>query len=164
VKALCLALLSCWSIQCIAVSRVGGGKIQSHFSGFELVMTAPFDKLQDYQGGIVANGPNTFSPQLGMFRQFIEISEFSDEFKDAVLLSKNELVDRMSKSKWIEVPASITCAVELRQDHGNVAASLVTWGQGRGFVIKGPRSPQVERTIQAILKSVKTINGACTWK
>jgi len=164
VRGTLFALFLCWSISGHAVSRVGGGKIQSHTSGFELTVPAPFDDLQTYQQGIVARGPSTISPQLGMIRQFIEISEFSGEFKDAVLLSKSELVDRMSKSKWLEVPASISCAVELRLGSGNVAASLVTWGQGRGFVIKGPRSPQVERTIQAILKSVKTIHGACTWQ
>jgi hypothetical protein len=163
VKALCLALLSCWSIQCIAVSRVGGGKIQSHFSGFELTITAPFDKLLDYQGGIVANGPNTFSPQLGIFRQFIEVSEFSSEFPDAIHLDKKSLTDRLSKSNWVENPSSISCAVELRQNHASVIAYLVTWGEGKGFVIKGPRSPQVETAMRAILASLKIENGACTW-
>lgn len=147
-----------------AVSRVGGGKVKSQSSGFELELPAPFTYSEDIAGlRVKALGPVVFVANKGMISQYVEISEFHDDFAEVVNLSAQELNTRFTTNNWTALGNSRECVLILRNQSPSIAAYIVTWGSGKGLVLKGPRLPDVEKAMQSMLESL-SITGGCAWK
>lgn len=149
-----------------AVSRVGGGKVRSQSSGFEATLPNLFGQLTPLSSDSVrAMGPAVYIAGFGPSTQFVDISEFASEFPDGVLLSREDLRQRFLAAEWTEGSMTEACVLQLQNRSSNqVAAMIVTWGQGRGFVLKGPRLPEVEAAMQSILQSLKLDVAGCSWK
>ena len=131
-----------------AVSRVGGGKIQSMKSGFELSVAPLFKTADVPQETVRCLGPIGMIQQgfqVNMGIQYFEVAEFSNEFSDATNLSKQDLVARFSKSEWKEIYSS-ECPLTMKLKNEAVTAYFVTWGNGKGFVMKGTTTSLTEQT------------------
>ena len=148
-----------------AVSRIGGGKIQSVRSGFEMNISGLF-KIADIQNDSVRCLRPVSINQRGltssMGTQFFEISEFSNEFADATSLSAEKIVARFEKSGWKKI-SSPSCQVVMKLHTNGAIAYLATWGSGKGFVMKGTPTAQTEQVMREALTSL-TISGGCSWK
>ncbi|WP_142698815.1 hypothetical protein [Bdellovibrio sp. ZAP7] len=148
-----------------AVSRVGGGKVRSLRSGFEASIESLFVTTQSSEQMVRCSGPIGPIRQTKSFStgtQYFEISEFADEFTNATALSKKQLTDRFEKSQWQEVKKA-QCDLTLKQRTSGVVAYIVTWGHGKGFVMKGTDSPDTNRAMDKVLATLK-ITSECSWK
>ena len=159
---ICSAL---WALHAGAVSRVGGGKIRSNSSGFETEIPESFALIESStDNSLRASGRPVLTRENGLTRQYVEIVEFDQEFPDAVGLSALELQSRFSKAGWTPVPANEHCALAISSSNNRVTARIVTWGSGRGFVLKGPALPDVQKVMAELISNMKLDNGACAWK
>jgi phosphoribosylformimino-5-aminoimidazole carboxamide ribonucleotide (ProFAR) isomerase len=150
-----------------AVSRVGGGKVSSQQSDFEMTFNLSFQQLDQNGKSVKGIGSVVFA-SLGIgsqpITQFYELTEFADEFPDAVTLTKSELIERFSKSQWHEVPSPSACAVLLRTNNRGVIAYIMNSGEGKGFVLKGTNTPETELLMENAIKTLVISEGGCKWK
>lgn len=165
-KFICtFACLAFWGLHANAVSRVGGGKIRSNSSGFETAVPESFALIEvSTENSLRASGPPVVTRESGITRQYVEIVEFNQEFPDAVNLSEQELQSRFSKSGWTATHIDERCALAISSSNGQVTARIVTWGSGRGVVLKGPDLPGVQDAMTELLTNLKLDTGACAWK
>ncbi|KYG62472.1 hypothetical protein AZI86_16705 [Bdellovibrio bacteriovorus] len=148
-----------------AVSRVGGGKVRSQFSGFALTIPSEYFRVEaSGENAVIARGPMFFGSATGRIEAFIRISEFSTYFADAQDLTADQLEQRLSKSGWIRVHWQGTCEKVFKNESGGVLSYVVTWGAGRGFVINASKLEYSERSIAAMLASLEIEPGSCAWK
>jgi hypothetical protein len=148
-----------------AVSRVGGGKIQSLESGFEFSIDSAFKTSQVTEDSVQCLGPVGIIRQettVSAGTQYFEVSEFRTEFPDATALTKKELIARFEKSNW-QAAQSQACELVLRSYSPGIVAYIVTWGSGKGFVIKGTDSADTQRAIQKAFETLK-VTSECQWK
>ena len=163
-KILITLMSMAWAIPGLCVSRVGGGKIQSVPSGFEITIPNPFSNIKESSNGLRAVGPIALVPAQGLQRQFIEISEFAADFPDTVSLGRESLMKRLLQSKWIEFRSSHECVLALKSHENGVFALLLTWGDGKGFTLKGPLSTEVEEAATKVVSSLVLDSEVCSWK
>lgn len=148
-----------------AVSRIGGGKIQSVSSGFEMNVNLLFSPADIQNDSVRCLGPISViqrGANATMGTQYFEVSEFAREFPDATSANSQELITRFEKSGWKAQPSE-NCNTVLRLRTDGAVAYIVTWGSGKGFVMKGTPTAQTEQAMREALLSLK-INGGCAWK
>jgi hypothetical protein len=147
-----------------AVSRVGGGKVCSTISGFELSVPSPFVQLGSVSPDVVrASGPKTYVNGQGIRQQFIDIVEFETDFKDLSFKTRDELRQEFLSAGWTEMETS-SCVVHLAKENGSVIAHIVSWGSGQGYILRGPFTNEVSLAMDAILKSQRRASVDCSWK
>lgn len=158
------AILTAWATLSGAVSRVGGGKISSQSSGFEMVAPQNFTTLAMIGADSVrAEGPPTFVLGRGVVNQFVDITEFQDEFPDFANYSALEINQRLASSAWRLVSDS-NCVLIMKNNDPQVVAYIATWGAGKGFVLKGRNLPDVDQAMVDLLGSLKITPESCSWK
>lgn len=147
-----------------AVSRVGGGKVSSTASGFELTVPSPFMQLISFgSDSIRAAGPMAYIVGQGIRQQFIDIVEFETDFKDLSFKSRDEFRQEFLSAGWIEMNTS-SCVVHFAKENGSVIAHIVSWGSGQGYILRGPFTKEVSQSMDAILKSQRRASADCSWK
>ena len=147
------------------VSRVGGGKIQSVDSEFEAELPPSYAQIiQSDAKRIIAKGPSMFAGSRGLIDLNLYISEFSEFFSELKDLGPQEFKDAMGINGWSEFGTFDACIVGLKQTNADLASYLFTWGAGKGFVINTPNVQPSDSTVHFILKSLRLMPGACSWK
>lgn len=160
---LCLVILISSSLS-NAVSRVGGGRIRSTASGFELTFPFPFVQLGLLSADAVrASGPMAYFAGQGLRQQFIDVLEFETDFKDKSQLSRENLRQEFTTAGWVEMNTS-SCVAHFKKENGSVIAHVVSWGSGQGYVLRGPLTAEVSQAMDAILKSQQRATAECLWK
>ncbi|WP_413586244.1 hypothetical protein [Bdellovibrio sp. HCB274] len=161
---LLILLTTTWAPLSGAVSRVGGGKINSLSSGFE--MDAPESFLNIKATGrdsVRAEGPPTYVMGRGVMTQFIDIGEFRNEFPDFVDYSANDIQSRLERSAW-SVVSNSDCILIMKSNDPQITAYIATWGLGKGFVLKGRSLPDVDKAMTGFINSLVLTPGSCAWK
>ena len=162
---LSFSLLCLWAAPSGAVSRVGGGKVRSQSSGFELQTSQQFAQIKNIGAEAVRiEGPPVYIAGRGVAAQFVDITEFRSDFHDLADLNREELRQRLSNSLWQELSSPHECVLTMKNANPQIAAVIATWGDGKGFVLKGQRLPDVERAVQDMLSTLQIDPGACAWK
>ncbi len=147
-----------------AVSRVGGGKINSLSSEFEMVIPQAFMNLSATGSQSVrAEGPPVYVLGRGVTQQFVDVTEFKDEFADFTNYSALEIRDTLEQSSW-RVVSENGCALIMKNNDPRIVAYIGTWGAGKGFVLKGYNLPGVDQAMIDLLGSLKITPGSCAWK
>ncbi|MEK2689820.1 hypothetical protein [Bdellovibrio sp. GT3] len=161
---LAITLLIAWTSLSRAVSRVGGGKISSLSSGFEMIVPQNFTNLfATRTESVRAEGPPVYVYGRGVTTQFVDITEFQDEFADFTNYSALEIRERLEQSKWRLVSES-DCAIIMKNNDPKIVAYIGTWGAGKGFVLKGLNLPDVDQAMIGMLGSLRVTPGSCAWK
>jgi hypothetical protein len=110
-----------------------------------------------------ADGPPVYVTGRGVMNQFIDISEFRNEFADLTEYSSLELQERLSKSNWT-VAMDANCVLILKNINPQITAYVATWGSGKGFVLKGKTLSAVDLGMQEMIRTLKLQPGSCAWK
>lgn len=159
-----ISLLCLWADPSGAVSRVGGGKVRSQSSGFEMQTPQYFAQLKDIGTQAVrAEGPAVYISGRGVTNQFVDITEFRSDFPDLVSMNRAEIRQRLEASRWQELPASQGCVLVMKNANPQIAAVIATWGNGKGFVLKGRNLPDVNTAMQEMLTTLSIEPGSCAW-
>lgn len=159
---ICFSILA-FSSMTNAVSRVGGGKIQGSKSEFEMTIPYPFIQFDSYASNALrVSGPPAFTPAGGAFRQYIDIVEFSDEFSNLNISSRDELLQYFISRNWENV--STDCSLHFIRDSGNVVAQITIWGTGKGVALKGISTADIATAMMTTTKSLTRPTGECSWK
>lgn len=159
-----ITLLIAWTTLSRAVSRVGGGKISSLSSGFEMIVPQNFTNLfATRTESVRAEGPPVYVYGRGVTTQFVDITEFQDDFSDFTNYSALEIRQRLEKSNWRLVSES-DCILIMKNNDPKIVAYIGTWGMGKGFVLKGLNLPDVDQAMIGMLGSLRITTGSCTWK
>lgn len=148
-----------------AVSRVGGGKIQSQLSDFEMELPAEYQVLQ--QVGVeqvMARGPIMYSANGGYIDLKIFISEFVHYFKNIQHLNPEDLTKWMAQANWQEFATADHCVRGFKQTNNTLASYVFTWGSGKGFVLNMANVSVSDTTVQQMLSTLRLAPGACSWK
>lgn len=148
-----------------AVSRVGGGKVRSNSSGFEIQVPKSYGKTKEQADGVTALGPNVYVAGQGLVPEYVNISEFYLEFPDLVTYSPEELETRLTANRWEVIPAEAhSCIVSLRFASNQIVVYALTWGNGKGVVMKAPKVGATEDAIKEMLATLTLDPGSCAWK
>lgn len=161
---LTLSFLCLWTDLSGAVSRVGGGKVSSQSSGFQMQVPPHFSNLKSIGNAAVrAEGPAVYKSGIGVTSQFVDITEFQSEFPDLTDYRREQIQQRLSESRWQEVSSHQDCALIMKSTNSQIVAIIATWGKGKGFVLKGPRLSEVDRAMQEMLSTLTLEPGSCAW-
>ncbi|MBO9666261.1 MAG: hypothetical protein J7501_05560, partial [Bdellovibrio sp.] len=158
-----LLTLPTWSF---AVSRVGGGKVRSLNSGFELNVQSPFMVATLEKESVRCLGPDAITVNNGTLislNQYFEITEFNNEFENVNSLDKEQLIHRFQDSGWSEQSSSMSCALSMRYEQDGAVAYFITWGKGKGLAIKGTDTSDTVKMIENALKTLQVPTG-CEWR
>jgi hypothetical protein len=165
VKRVLICLLLIWTTEGFSVSRVGGGKVRSNSSGFELSTPRDFAQIRPLNDeALRVMGPVVATITTGFIQQYVEVSEFRNEFADATQLSATDLKKRFTAQKWTDHKSHTGCVVLLKSSQNGVFAWIATWGQGKGVVLKGLALPDIDNAMTAMIQSLSLDEGACAWK
>ncbi|MNL00397.1 hypothetical protein D3C87_1208300 [compost metagenome] len=160
---LCLIILVSSSLS-NAVSRVGGGRVSSTSSGFELSVPFPFVQIGLLSADAVrASGPMAYFAEQGMRQQFIDVLEFESDFRDKSHHSRDDLRQEFISAGWVNLETS-SCVAHFKKENGSVIAHVVSWGSGQGYILRGPYTADVSQAMDAILKSQQRVSAECLWK
>lgn len=152
------------ALNCFAVSRVGGGKVRSNSSGFEVQIPKSYAKTIERAETVTALGPNVYVAGQGLMPEYIEISEFSAEFPNLVNYSEEQLENRLTANSWEVIPgANESCVAGLRFASNQVVVYALTWGSGKGVVLKAPRLGGTEEAMKEMLATLVLDTGSCAW-
>ncbi len=159
-----ISLLCLWADPSGAVSRVGGGKVRSQSSGFEMLTPKHFAHLKDIGAKAVrAEGPAVYISGHGVTNQFVDITEFRSDFSDLASMTRKELHARLSGSRWTELSDPLDCVLIMKNNNPQITAIIATWGNGKGFVLKGRNLPDVNTAMQEMLTTLSIEPGSCAW-
>lgn len=149
-----------------AVSRVGGGKVKSNSSGFEMTVPNAYARIEPYgQDKVIARGPQFFSANRGLVELFIRIAEFADEFPDAIPQTSSELALRFHLAGWSQhSTVNNSCVLMFSRRSSSLTSYILTWGSGKGFVLNGPGYEDVDQAMQSMIQTLQLDPGACAWK
>lgn len=163
-RKLILATLLLFAVNSIGVSRIGGGKISSQSSLFQMEVPQSFGPLEQNGTVILAIGPIAF--QAGqVIRQFLQIREFTDYYKSLEKLDRGSVQEYFLRTGWDIVPfASNDCVDVYGYANSNSRVFAATWGEGKGVTVVGPNTGLVQITQEQILQSLNLEPGACSWK
>jgi len=161
-KSVILALVL-MALSAFGVSRVGGGKVNSYASGFELEVPQEFLNMEQYPDVIVANGPMLISNSTPML-QFIQIREFKNYYAAQATLSRAEMETYFTSRRLVKLTGvPDPCMDAYAFDNRGTTGLVVTWGDGKGVTLTGPSSPLVKSAVESILQSMTLVPGACAW-
>lgn len=147
-----------------AVSRVGGGKVSSAASGFELTVPSPFIQLGALSSDSVrAIGPTFFINGQGLRKLFIDILEFSTDFSSLANISRDDLRREFLTAGWTEENTH-GCSVHFKMEGASVVAHVVSWGSGKGYILHGLLLSDVAKTMDEIVGSQQRASEECQWK
>lgn len=149
-----------------AVSRVGGGKVQSQSSGFEMSVPLGYDRVESYGiDAVIAKGPQAYIRNQGVVELFVRIAEFEREFPDAKKMTAPELSQRFTLAGWQQVTEfNFPCVLIFTRNQGSLVSYIATWGAGKGFVLNGPAMDSVDISMREMLGTLKLEAGSCSWK
>lgn len=156
-----MALLSCHAG---AVSRVGGGKISGNDNSFEALVPQSYPNVFILNDVTVrANGSPLFIPGVGSVLNYIDITDFEVSYSSLVNFNLPALDAEMKKYGLIISNESNQCVRVYDQLSENVRARTVVWGIGKGIVLKGSNTRQVDQGIKDIFSSLVVNKDYCTW-
>jgi len=152
------------AVTSLGVSRIGGGKISSASSQFEMTVSEFFFDIQQISSMVVANGPfSMFGGQMG--QQFLQIREFSDLFSSAANLNRQETEAYFTSRGWQrEAQHSNSCIDIYSYKNNSTAGFVATWGAGKGLNVVGPLTDLVVFALEDSWKTITLQPGACSWK
>lgn len=151
------------SVCAFPVSRIGGGKVGSLSSNFEMEVAAPFTDLKQLSETVLANGPPGIGPN-GFSSQFIEIREFREYFSEIENSSKLETQTFFAARGWEQNQSIKTCVEAYAFENATATGAALTWGSGKGVILQGPATANVKIAIQQMIVTLKLLPGACAWK
>lgn len=147
-----------------AVSRVGGGKVSSTVSGFELTVPSPFIQLGALSSDAVrAMGPAAYINGTGLRKLFIDILEFASDFSSLANASRDDLRREFLSAGWAEENTS-DCSVHFKKQGDSVVAHVVSWGSGKGYILRGLFIEDVATAMDEIVRSQQRVSTECVWK
>lgn len=150
--------------QGLSVSRVGGGKVSSTSSGFDMEIPSLFFSIKPWgTEGIRADGPPIMLG-AGLTSQFMDVLEFQNEFSQMVTLTPAELRTQFLSLGWVEQPSTIPCAIHFYGRSSNMTAHVLSWGNGRGVVLRGLATNQVTAGLTQALATLTRHSQECSWK
>lgn len=162
-KFLILSFFTFCAASSLGVSRVGGGKISSSESLFELQMAAPFLGLEEYKDAVIAIGPKGFS-STQLISQFIQVREYSSRFHNLAKGDRQDTKNFFTGQQW-DVFTKVPDCIEAYSYTNDTATSItMTWGQGKGVILEGPATPTVRQAMETTVQSLTLLPGACSWK
>ncbi len=152
------------ALHAAAVSRVGGGKVRSNSSGFEIQIPNSYSRTAERAEAVTALGPNVYVAGQGLVPEYVTISEFYAEFPNLVQYSAAQLEAHLTARNWELVPLDgDNCVSALRFASRQVIVYALTWGNGKGVVLKAPQVGQTENAIKQMLSTLALDNGSCAW-
>lgn len=163
-KKIIVATLLLFAVNSIGVSRIGGGKISSQTSLFQMEVPQSFGQLEQNGGVIIAVGPIAFQSGQAI-RQFLQIREFSDYYLSLAPLDRGSVQAHFVSTGWDIVPfAADPCVDVYAFSNANTRGFAATWGDGKGVTVVGPNTGLVQVTQEQVLQSLHLDAGACSWK
>lgn len=143
------------------VSRVGGGKVRSQFSGFELSVPDYF-VLSDADSSKVRGSGGPLILRNGTVTQeFFEISEVRSIFP---MITSMSLENTKSFFHVWSVVSHKGCVLIFKLNGQNAFSYLATWGNGKGLVISSLESERLEKDLSSAIKEMIVQPEACAWK
>jgi hypothetical protein len=149
----------------LGVSRIGGGKVSSMSSQFEMTVSESFFDIQQIGSVVMANGPFGMFSGGQMAQQFLQIREFSDLFSSAANLNRQETEAYFTSRGWQhEALLSNSCIDIYSYKNNSTAGFVATWGAGKGLHVVGPLTDLVMFALEDSWKTIALQPGACSWK
>lgn len=148
----------------LGVSRVGGGKVSSLSSQFEMVVPEPFSNLEQIDQMVIANGPLMGGHGIPT-PLFLHIREFSDYYSDLRTLSRVELESYFLTRGFKKENLNTDPCLEIFSfENTTTTGAVATWGNGQGVTLTGANAEIVALTLRSALQSLVLNPGACAWK
>lgn len=145
------------------VSRVGGGKISSTHSLFEMEIPAQFSDIEQGQDFVLANGPRSFGSRQRVL-QFIQVREFTSSFDTPEATDRGTIKKFFEDRQWDPYPVTESCVEAFAYTTATTTGLALSWGQGKGIILEGPLTPLVQQAMDEAIQSLKLLPGACSWK
>jgi hypothetical protein len=163
-KRLLLLGISLCALTSWGVSRIGGGKISSLESKFDMNMPAPFADLQQSGNIVIANGP-VIVRNGPLEQQFIQIREFKDYYASLASTNRADIEVYFKTRHFQRLNLNPDPCIDAYEFSNESTAGIVaTWGDGKGLTMTGPRSDLVITASRQALASLQLQPGACAWK
>lgn len=149
-----------------AISRVGGGKLESAPLGF--VATAPSEYPRDVPIGdknlrLWSNRFFAGDPKSSG-ESFIELRTYGDEFSNFTTLNRSATAGSFAKMTWVRsLSPADPCIDVYERTTADVSAFALVWGPGRGVIILGGVSSYARSAIDEIVQSLHLKPGSCEW-
>lgn len=153
------------AISAHAISRSGGGKLESVDLGFEAkaptVYTRP-NSMTDAGLRLWSDTLFGFSFEISA-ESFIELRNLQTEFPQLAQSDRVETGTAFSKIAWVRSAHSEACIDVYRRESKTVTATILVWGPGRGVVILGGVSVTAKTAIDEIVQTLRLSPGSCGW-
>ncbi len=163
-----LAVVMFWPPGSQGISHVGGGGkiLRNTETGFEGTLNAKFVQLQQLtedtiyvriqDTGIFSGGFLGLPSALFISDLHVNLPEFSQFTKDQWIL--------WSKEKGWKAVSSNNCILQFTKTQENTVSWILSWGPGRGLVLRGESSAELTYIVNAFIQSIQIFPGACQWE
>lgn len=148
------------------ISRVGNKMIGIESAGITLTVPDSFGQIGNKSATslrLTSVMPTIGSGIGGPFGfEFIEASDFAEVYPEFVHFDREALSQRLGNPKWShETP--YPCVDVYRAYNATAVTTLMTWGQGEGFVFANRNTGASNEAMLSMLHSFVFSIEACRW-
>lgn len=165
-KQFCLILaVTLVTVSSQAISRSGGGKIESRELGFTADAPATYARTNPVENSGLRLWSNTFLPGSPGFSPdaFIELRDYSSEFSQLATSDRVQTSDEFARLGWTKTTHMNACVDVYSRSSTNVTSVAIVWGPRRGMVVLGGVSSEATTAIDEIVRTLSLESGACAW-
>lgn len=163
-------LIGC-PLRAFPISIIGNASIGDRVEGFEMPLVGSFLTILQTSGGglrlitpfqISGTGIHSHTSPIS-----IEMRIFSSELPDLKTLIREELRDFFlgnPSANWQKVMVNESCVDAYLTTNQNSTSIVVSWGDGRGYLMSAPNIPILRNQMQQMVEQTRLDEGACSWK
>lgn len=148
-----------------AISRSGGGKLESAELGFIAETPEPYTRPNPLvNDGLRLWSDFVLSGGIGMSAEsFVELRTIESEFPDLAKATRKGTHDMFAAIQWISKTHLDSCVDVYERKSSTVTSVAVTWAPGRGIVVLGGVSRVAVKAIDEVVATLRLTPGACGW-
>ncbi len=153
------------AISAHAISRSGGGKLESAELGF----VADTPEKYPRSSALVNQGLRLWSDfvisgVIGTTAEaFVELRTIESEFPDLSKSTRSGTHALFTTIQWTAKTHPDACVDVYERKSATVTSVAVVWGPGRGIIVLGGVSQIATKAIGEIVTTLRLTPGACAW-
>lgn len=146
-------------------SRVGGGTLSNDTDKYEMDLAPAFTQAELLPNEVVRLlGPTGITSMRFSAPQLIQIYRFEESNAAASATDRTALVVFFNNNNWqIGNHTDICIDVYSKKTQSAVTYNVV-WGNQSGATLVGQNTKLIEASIEQMIKSIRLLPGACSWK
>lgn len=148
----------------MAISRSGGGKLESADLGFSASAPEAYPRANPIsnQGLRLWSGMD-FGGSDALANSFLEIRAFGGEFSNLISANRSATSIEFSRIGWLKNAHSDLCIDVFERDSATIHSVAIIWGSGRGIIVLGGLSKLAKDSVDEIVSTVTLLPKSCGW-